>query len=618
MRCIFTIAGFVISLHCYAAEKVTYDDHVFPIFQQSCMNCHNPDKTKGGLDLSTYSTAMKGGSGGKIAEPGDGSSKIINLLHQTADPKMPPEGDPLPSAQIQIIKSWIEDGLLENKKSSARKPSKPQFNTALRSDPAAKPSGPLPMPEHLLLEPCIVTPRGTAVRAIAASPWSPLIAVTSQKQILLFHTETLELTGIIPFPEGEPVSLQFTPDARYLIIGGGIAGKSGLTVTYDITNGKRLLTAGKEFDSILAADIRPDFSIVATGSPSRMVRLWNTQTGAMIRSIKKHTDWVTALDISPDGILLATGDRNGGIYVWEAENGGEFHTLRAHQAAITQLTYRADSNILASSSNDGTIRFWEMNGGSEIRKLDAHSGGVTAFAWARDGSSLSVGRDHKIKVWKSDFGLLKELPAAAPLPISCCLDADGKKAFIGCDNGDILIYQIQEGKLISTITNAPPAIAQRIATIQNLLAQKNGDPATLTKQLQHWQAADINTKAIHTKEEALKHDEDFTNQCDEINNAYQDLTKIYQLKVDTKKRIQTIAQQIKKRSGDELLETELSAMLRFEQNKLSKIKSNISLAEQTYSKCKKTVEQNSPNRIQMHQKSKELQTRYQNQLLGKS
>ena len=37
-----------------AADKITYDDHIFPIFESKCLNCHNPDKKKGDLDLSTY------------------------------------------------------------------------------------------------------------------------------------------------------------------------------------------------------------------------------------------------------------------------------------------------------------------------------------------------------------------------------------------------------------------------------------------------------------------------------------------------------------------------------------------------------------------------------------
>ena len=94
-----------------AAEKITYDDHIFPIFEQACMNCHNPDKAKGGLDLSSYLGAMKGSSGGKIAEPGDGaSSSLFKVITHTAEPVMPPEGDKLDKKQADLVRAWI-DGL---------------------------------------------------------------------------------------------------------------------------------------------------------------------------------------------------------------------------------------------------------------------------------------------------------------------------------------------------------------------------------------------------------------------------------------------------------------------------------------------------------------------------
>ncbi|TAE73540.1 MAG: hypothetical protein EAZ84_12655 [Verrucomicrobia bacterium] len=452
-----------------AAEKVTYDDHVLPLFQQSCLNCHNPDKAKGGLDLSTFSGTMQGGSGGKIAEPGDPSSKLLAVVLQSAEPKMPPEGDKLAATQIDILKAWIDGGLLENKNSSARKPTKPKFDTALKSDPGAKPEGPPPMPAHLLLEPPVLAPRAAAVHAIAASPWAPLLAVTGQRQVLLFDTNSLELVGILPFPEGDPISLAFTPNARYLIVGGGIPGKSGLTVTFDVVSGERMLTAAKEFDSVLAADLKPDLSLVASGSPSKLVKLWQAADGSQFLSIKKHSDWVTALDFSPDGILLATGDRNGGVWVWEADSGGEFHTLRGHQAAITSIAFRPDSNVLASASEDGSVRFWEMNGGAEIRKLDAHPGGVLAFAWGRDGSFITAGRDRVVKLWKADFNLLREFKDQADLPLAVAIDADSKRAFAADYRGQITAWNMADGQPLGSIDTNPPPIAQRLASIQEEL-----------------------------------------------------------------------------------------------------------------------------------------------------
>ena len=457
-----------------AQVKVTYDEDVFPIFQQACLNCHNPDKSKGGLDLSSFTGTLKGSSGGKIVETGDTGSSLIAVVQQSAEPKMPPEGEKLSNNHIETLKRWIAGGLLENSSSSARKPLKPKFQSNLRADPAAKPDGPPPMPAHLLLEPPVVTARASAVQALAASPWAPLVAVTSQRQVLLYHTETLELIGILPFPEGDPVTLAFTPDARYLIVGGGIPGKAGITVTFDVTNGSRLLSAGNEFDSILAADLRPGFDLVATGGPSRLLKLWNTESGAMVKSIKKHTDWITALDISPDGVLLASGDRNGGVWVWESETANEFHTLRAHQAAITAAVFRSDSNILATSSEDGTVRFWEMNGGTEIKKIDAHPGGVTAFSFARDGSSLTAGRDSKLRFWKSDFSHARDLNQSLPaLPTSATLDAEAKRAFVGDARGTVLVFDTANGNLLGEIPSNPPAIEARLRALdREIVAQE--------------------------------------------------------------------------------------------------------------------------------------------------
>lgn len=505
-----------------AADPVTYDGHVLPIFQQACLNCHNPDKAKGGLDLSSFPATLKGGSGGKIVEPGDVGSKLIALVEQSAEPKMPPEGDKLAKEQIQVLRQWIEGGLLENPSSSARKPSKPKFDAAPRSDPAGRPDGPPPMPQHLLLEPPVVTASASAIHALAASPWAPLLAVTGQRQVLLHHTDTLELEGILPFPEGDPVSLAFTPDGRYLVVGGGVPGKSGLTVTFDVTTGARLLVAGKEFDSVLAADIRPSFDRVATGGPSRLLKFWDTTTGEAIHSIKKHTDWITALDTSSDGVLVASGDRNGGVWVWEAESGSEFHTLRAHQAAITALVFRADSNLLATASEDGTVRFWEMNGGSEVRKTDAHPGGVTAFAFARDGSSLTAGRDQKVRLWKPDFNPARELgPGLPALPTAVALDGEGKRAFVGDARGTVRAFDTAEGKLLGEIPANPPRIEARLQTIQTavatqekILAEQRQAPATPEKQTaataaetalqqlaaarKRWSAAALNTRRLES------------------------------------------------------------------------------------------------------------------------
>ena len=99
-----------------AQEKITFDDHVKPIFQQKCVACHNSGKQSGGLDLSNYTNMMQGGGSGQSVEPGDADSSYLYLLitHEES-PEMPPEAPKIPAENIKTIESWITGGALENK-----------------------------------------------------------------------------------------------------------------------------------------------------------------------------------------------------------------------------------------------------------------------------------------------------------------------------------------------------------------------------------------------------------------------------------------------------------------------------------------------------------------------
>ncbi|MGC6427807.1 MAG: c-type cytochrome domain-containing protein [Akkermansiaceae bacterium] len=520
------------------AEKITYDDHVFPILESSCLNCHNPDKKKGGLDLSTFQGTLAGGSGGKVAVPGDGaSSKLYTTTVHTEEPVMPPEGDKIDKKHADMIRAWIDGGLLENNSSKARKAKKPSISLAV-VDPQKRPDGPLPMPQDLLLEPVVVPPRGTVVNDMEASPWAPLLAITGQRQILLYHTDSLELVGVLPFPFGTPETVSFHPSGKYLLAAGGIGGKSGTTITWDVTNGNVLMTMGKEFDSILAADIRADLGGIALGGPSRLIKLWDTQANEQLLKIKKHTDWVTALSYSPDGVLLATGDRNNGIQIWEAATGNEFHTLRGHQKAIVDLKWRSDSNLVASASEDGEIRFWDMNRGKEVKKTRAHNA-VLALDYARDGHLISSGRDKKVKIWKPDLGLKKELPAFKAEITEVEFSHDGKRFFTADWNGHIQGWDTTSYQQLGTLDSTPPTIADRLVELMARTSALKAETEKLTAILPKKE------KAVTDSENWLK---TLQKKIPELKNQRVELNKAITREENELKKFAQLASQAKQES----------------------------------------------------------------------
>lgn len=458
-----------------SGEKVTFVDHVLPILEDKCINCHNPDESKGGLDLSTYSATLTGGSGGEIVIAEDpGSSRLFSLSAHLEEPVMPPRGTKASEKELKILSDWISGGILETSSSTARKSDKPKIDFDSITS-TGKPEGPPAMPEHLLLEPAVVTERPNSIPAMAHSPWAPILAVAGQKQVLLYHSEDFDLLGVLPYPEGFPQTLSFSPNGAYLSCGGGRAGKSGNVVAWDIKTGERIIEVGKEYDCVLGADVSPDLKRAVMGGPGRNIKIWDTVAGEQIASIKKHTDWMLSAAYSPDGVIFATGGRGGDLYTWEAATGYEFFTLKGHTKGVTALSWRSDGNVLASSSEDGQIILWEMNEGSQVKKWNAHPGGALSVAFAPNGNLVSVGRDKTLKVWQGDGKQLKSIAASSDVILSVAISHDTARAFSGDIFGNIKVWSVESGAELASIVPNPPTIEEQLAYSEQRIRKLTGE-----------------------------------------------------------------------------------------------------------------------------------------------
>ena len=139
---------------CAAADKVTYAEHVRPIFQQHCFACHGQDTRKSDLALDTFDDAMTGGAGGEVIFASDlESSRLWALVNHDDSPKMPPEQDKMPAEQLAVIKSWIEGGALKDAGSKA--PPKVMVETAAPTNEENRPEGDPAMPSGVLQEPVV-------------------------------------------------------------------------------------------------------------------------------------------------------------------------------------------------------------------------------------------------------------------------------------------------------------------------------------------------------------------------------------------------------------------------------------------------------------------------------
>jgi hypothetical protein len=122
MKCAFTALLLVPFTVAGAAEtagsvKVEFNRDVRPILSENCFPCHgfDPQHRESGLRLDTFEGATEDRDGSRGIVPGDLAGSAVWQRVSSSDPDvvMPPphsQKQPLTATQLQVLRSWIEQG----------------------------------------------------------------------------------------------------------------------------------------------------------------------------------------------------------------------------------------------------------------------------------------------------------------------------------------------------------------------------------------------------------------------------------------------------------------------------------------------------------------------------
>jgi mono/diheme cytochrome c family protein len=94
-------------------DGISFTRDIKPLLQESCLKCHDAKKQKGELRLDSREAMLKGGESGEPAILVGNADKSVLMQHirsKDEDLVMPPKGDPLDAAQIDLLARWITAG----------------------------------------------------------------------------------------------------------------------------------------------------------------------------------------------------------------------------------------------------------------------------------------------------------------------------------------------------------------------------------------------------------------------------------------------------------------------------------------------------------------------------
>jgi WD40 repeat protein len=110
-----------------------------------------------------------------------------------------------------------------------------------------------------------------------------------------------------------------------------------------------------------------------------IARLWDLQTGSLVRQFKGHTDFIYGVAFSPDGKWLLTASQDKTAKLWDVQTGEELRSFLGHTNTLFSAVFSHDGKYVLTSSEDKTARLWDVQTGEELRRFAGHTAGV---AWA--------------------------------------------------------------------------------------------------------------------------------------------------------------------------------------------------------------------------------------------
>lgn len=117
----------------------------------------------------------------------------------------------------------------------------------------------------------------------------------------------------------------------------------------------------------------------------------------------EHESEVTAVAISPDDRMVLSGDASGHLRLWDRETGMLVRAFaETDMGRVNNIVFAPDpgQNMAVTVSDDGIARVWDTSTGEELRRFEEHIGNVQAVTFSRDGRHVVTGGDDlRVYVW---------------------------------------------------------------------------------------------------------------------------------------------------------------------------------------------------------------------------
>ncbi len=204
----------------------------------------------------------------------------------------------------------------------------------------------------------------------------------------------------------------------------------------------------------------PDGKTIASGGADRIIRLWDLETGALLKSFPPLHTTVTGLAFSSDGKCLAAAERTGAIMVIDVAGNRIEAELRGHAEQALHLQFIPGDKRIISSGCDGTLRLWNIAGQKQEHLVKLGQGGCSrGLALHPDGKlALAASSDGSVVLINLETGAIEQEIANLTEEIRAVTFSDAGKRVLIYLPSRTLIYDLAEKKIVVDRPPISPAV----------------------------------------------------------------------------------------------------------------------------------------------------------------
>ena len=421
-----------------AQPPVSFRAQIAPLLLSQCQTCHGPTEQKGGYRVDSFDFLSRNET---PADPAltpshpDKSALYNLLIAEDADERMPKKAEPLPKAQVELIKRWIAEGASYDGGEATA--SLVEIIPA-RLHPKAPEAYSLPLP----------------VTALAFSPDGLELFASGLRELSVWNPADGKLLRRIPNLAPRTYHLCFSPDGSSLAAASGEPGEFGELRLFDPKSGAMLRQLLSSTDTLLDVKFSPDGSLLAVAGADHSLSIFELPSGRRRHKLSVHSDAVTAVAFSPDGTLVASVSLDRGAKVFNATTGKLVTTYREHQAPLYAVAFTQDGKEVLSAGRDKAAHQWNVAEGKKQRELGG-LGDILKLLPNEDQIYLAGSAKKLSQAGAADLKPGRGFEGSTDWIYSLTLDPNTQRLAAGSYDGNVTVWNLADGKQLNHFNASP-------------------------------------------------------------------------------------------------------------------------------------------------------------------